>query len=378
MRNLYQHRFCGAIPPHILTRIASRSGPETSSRAIATLDQMREIIAARGVLPEAAEVSPKGPTKNRRVYDAKHRKQTPGHLVMMEHWPRVADVEVNEAFDGAGTTYDFYTGIFGRSSVDGKGKRLDSTVHYGTRFDNAMWDGRQMIYGDGDGKLFKRFTASLDVIAHEITHGHTQYLCNLGYSGQTGALNEHISDVFGSMVKQWARNQAANEADWLIGAELFGPGVAARGIRSLAAPGTAYDDPVLGTDPQPAHMRDYVVTADDNGGVHINSGIPNHAFYILATTLGGYSWEQAGRIWFATVSEHLSSDANFNDFARATVAVAGALYGEGGNVQLSVAQAWALVGIGVPMSGKPSPVNSAPHPTLHPSARAARPLPLAA
>jgi len=226
-----------------------------------------------------------------------------------------------------------------------------------------MWDGRQMIYGDGDGRIFKRFTAALDVIAHEITHGHTQYMCNLGYTGQTGAINEHISDAFGSMVKQWARTQLANDADWLIGAELFGPGVAARGIRSLAAPGTAYDDPVLGKDPQPGHMRDYVVTQDDNGGVHINSGIPNRAFYIVSTTLGGYSWDRAGRIWFITVSERLKSDADFNDFARATVAVAGEVYGEGGNVQLTVAQAWALVVIGVPLGTKPAPASS-PHPTF--------------
>src|ERR1051326_4489712 len=169
MRNLYQFRCCGVIPPHMLDRIASRSGPETSGRALATLVQMREIVAARGVLPEVAEVPKKGPTKNRRVYDAKHRRQAPGQVVMMEHWPRIADVEVNEAFDGCGTTYDFWLLVFGRSSVDGKGKRLDSTVHYGTRFDNALWDGRQMIYGDGDGRLFKRFTASLDVIGHEIT-----------------------------------------------------------------------------------------------------------------------------------------------------------------------------------------------------------------
>ena len=367
MRNLHQHRYCGVIPPHMLNRIASRSGPDQSSRALATIRQMHEIVAARGVLPEAAEVTAKGPQKDRRVYDAKHRRTTPGQLVMMERWPRIADVEVNEAFDGAGTTYDFFANVYGRSSVDGKGKRLDSTVHYGTRFDNAMWDGRQMIYGDGDGKIFKRFTASLDVIGHEITHGHTQYLSNLGYSGQTGAINEHISDAFGSMVKQWARNQTANQADWLIGAELFGPGVAARGIRSLAAPGTAYDDPVLGKDPQPAHMRNYVVTEDDNGGVHINSGIPNHAFYIVSTTLGGYSWDIPGRIWFTTVAKQLKADANFNDFARATVAVAGKLYGEGGNAQETVAQAWALVGIGVPLGGKPSTTGS-PHPTLIPSA----------
>jgi Zn-dependent metalloprotease len=136
--------------------------------------------------------------------------------------------------------------VFGRRSIDGKGMRLDSTVHYGTRFENAMWNGRQMVYGDGDGRIFNRFTASLDVIGHELTHGVTQFSTALGYSGQTGALNEHLSDAFGIMVKQYKHDLSASDSDWLIGAELFGPGVNSKGVRSMAAPGTAYDDPVLG------------------------------------------------------------------------------------------------------------------------------------
>jgi Zn-dependent metalloprotease len=311
---------------------------------------MQQLTVLRGIRQQIEEAV-QGPQKSRRVYNAKNKRQTPGTLVMDEHSRRGGDIEVNESFDGAGLVYDFYYIVNGRSSIDGKGKRLDSIVHYGVRFDNAFWDGRQMIYGDGDGKIFKRFTSSIDVIGHEITHGHTQYMSGLGYSGQTGAINEHLSDVAGSAIRQWVLNQLPHEASWLIGEDLFGPGVAARGIRSLAAPGTAYDDPVLGKDPQPDHMRNYVVTQDDNGGVHINSGIPNKAFYIIATTLGGYTWQTPWHVWFETALHHMRPDMNFLDFARATVDVGGQLYGNGSNVQETIAQAWALVGVNVPLFG---------------------------
>src|SRR5436305_5152026 len=161
--------------------------------------------------------------------------------------------------------------------------RLDSTVHSGIRLANAMWNGRQMIYGDGDGKLFNRFTSSLDVIGHELTHGVTQFTAGLDYSGQSGALNENISDAFGIMTKQWSLNLTVRESDWLIGASLLAPGINGKGIRSMKEPGSAYDDPQLGKDPQPGHMRKYVETSEDNGGVHINSGIPNRAFYLAAS-----------------------------------------------------------------------------------------------
>src|SRR5262249_49533152 len=152
--------------------------------------------------------------------------------------------------------------------------------------DNAFWDGRQMIYGDGDGQQFLSFTRSVDVIGHEMTHGVTQHEAGLIYWGQTGALNESLSDVFGSMVKQYVNNQTADQADWLIGQGLFTPLVKGVAIRSLKAPGTAYGvpvpDPVLGKDDQPSHMSNYNHTLQDNGGVHINSGIPNNAFYRAA------------------------------------------------------------------------------------------------
>ena len=157
--------------------------------------------------------------------------------------------------------------------------KLDSTVHYGQEYNNAFWNGEQMVYGDGDGEIFQRFTKCIDVIGHELTHGVTQYEAALEYEGQPGALNESFSDVFGSLVKQYILKQNVDKADWLIGASLFAKKVKGVALRSMKDPGTAYDDPTIGKDPQSGHMKSYVKTSSDNGGVHINSGIPNRAFY---------------------------------------------------------------------------------------------------
>lgn len=344
-----QHYVCGVIPPHILTKVAEQTDHEAGEDARSTLEQMRELTDERartffeGAAPAALAAAPQ--KRRRNIYDARHTQRLPGKLVMSEHKPKSADVEVAEAYDGSGSTFDFYAKAFSRQSIDGRGMRLDSTVHYGRRFDNAMWNGHQMVYGDGDGLLFNRFTAALDVIGHELTHGVTQFTAALDYRGQTGALNEHISDAFGIMVKQFKLGQTAKESDWLLGVGLFTSRVNGKAIRSMAAPGTAYDDPTLGRDPQPAHMRHYVETDEDNGGVHINSGIPNHAFYLAAVALGGRTWEVLGRIWYRTLTERLTSDADFSDFTRATVDVAGEMFGNGGRVQQIVAEAWSSVGL---------------------------------
>ncbi len=369
MRNI-QHFVCGVIPPHILDRVAQHSENEAQEHARSTLEQMRELARTRAQSFVRAESAPKQTAlkKRRNVYDAQHQHRLPGKLVMTDHRPRSSDVEVDEAYDGSGATFDFYAKVFGRNSIDDHGIRLDSSVHYGQRFDNAMWDGRQMVYGDGDGRLFRRFTASVDVIGHELTHGVTQYTASLRYTGETGALNEHISDAFGMMVKHFTLGQSAKESDWPIGAELLGPSVHGKAVRSMAAPGTAYDDPVLGRDPQPAHMRDYVETDDDNGGVHINSGIPNHAFYRAAIAIGGNSWEVLGRIWYATLTDRLKPDADFNDLARATVDIAGEFYGNGGGVQRIIAESWSSDGLNVPVYNAPHiPIQrrAARHAALH-------------
>ncbi|MEU3755296.1 M4 family metallopeptidase [Streptomyces olivoreticuli] len=340
--------FCTIVPPHILDRLAQSEDPALSGNAQRTLEHdslhrtRRRVTALRGVTEPAGTPSDQ---PQRTIYDAGHQETTPGTKVHSEGEGPAKDATVNRANSALGATFDFYLKAYGRHSIDDAGLPLDATVHYGTNYDNAFWDGSQMVFGDGDGQLFVDFTVSVDVIGHELTHGVTQHTANLEYYGQSGALNESLSDVFGSLIKQYALGQTADQADWLIGQGLLGPHIHGVALRSMKAPGTAYDDPHLGKDPQPATMDDYVRTSRDNGGVHTNSGIPNHAFYLVASALGGHAWERAGKIWYATLTGgELASDADFAEFARLTAATARSLYGEGDAIQ-AVLKAWSQVGV---------------------------------
>jgi Zn-dependent metalloprotease len=337
---------CHIVPPYLLRSIFLNGSSVQKSQAWSTLTDSEQLRGERrivtAIIPLAS--TPAG-RKRRSVYDARHGYDLPGRLVRSEGGPKSKDARVNEAYAGAGSTYDMFRVIFYRNSIDNRGMRIDSTVHYGQSYDNAFWNGRQMVYGDGDGQIFGPFTRALDVIAHELTHGITQYEAGLDYRGQSGALNESFSDVFGSLVKQYKKGQTAAQADWLIGESLFLPGFKAKAIRSMKEPGSAYDDSVLGKDPQPAHMSDYVQTLDDNGGVHLNSGIPNRAFYELAIRLKGYAWEKAGQIWYKTLIEKLRPTSQFLDAMRMTVTTAGELYGINSLEQKAVREAWAEVGL---------------------------------
>jgi len=274
--------FCTILPPHILKRLAG--DPNRRDDALRNLEITARMRGMREVLAVLPLLGPAG-TKHRTIYDAKTTQNLPGTEVLDEGGQASGDKAVQEAYEYSGNTYDFYSKIFNRNSVDDHGLTLKSTVHFDQNYDNAFWNGQQMIYGDG--QYFQSFTVCLDVVAHELTHGVTQNEAQLVYSGQSGALNESISDVFGSLVKQWSKNQTADQADWLIGAGLFTSAVYGQALRSMANPGTAYDDPAIGKDPQPSDMSGYVDTTDDNGGVHINSGIPNRAFYLASMSLGG-------------------------------------------------------------------------------------------
>ena len=364
MSNHVSHYLC-IVPPYMLRKIVENGTHAQRARAIESLSISGQFRGQRQALTEMPRVGPivaaAAPIKQRVIYDAGSGMTLPGVRVREEGAPPSSDVAVNEAYDGSGYTYDLFLDIYQRNSIDNNGMRLDSTVHYGRGYDNAFWNGKQMVYGDGDEdlppeqRLFNRFTIALDVIGHELAHGVTQFEAALAYQGQSGALNESMSDVFGSLVKQRSLNQTAAEADWIIGAGLFTSRVNGVGIRSMKAPGTAYDDPILGKDPQPAHMRDYVNTVEDNGGVHINSGIPNHAFYITAIEIGGYSWEKTGRIWYLALRDKLQANSTFLQAAQATYQVAGELYGEGSAEQQAVKKGWETVGINIGAEESESP-----------------------
>ena len=342
----------GIIPPHMAERILENGTPEQKRKAEA---YMRIAGQMRGQRQQLSELSKKAQPivgeRVRKVYDAQNGSELPGMLVRSEGHAPTDDAAVDEAYEGSGATYDLYAEVFGRNSIDNQGMEIRSTVHFMEGYDNAFWNGEQMVYGDGDEdlpeqeRLFNRFTIAIDIIAHELSHGVTQHEANLVYRNQAGALNESFSDVFGSLVKQRVKNQRAAEADWLIGEGLFTGNVNAQGIRSMKAPGTAYDDPLLGSDPQPGHMNEYVDTAADNGGVHINSGIPNRAFYQVAFEIGGYAWEKAGHIWYKTLSEELNQTSDFQAAANACHKVAGELYGKNSVEQKAVYNGWKAVGI---------------------------------
>ncbi|MFD7131718.1 M4 family metallopeptidase [Streptomyces sp. NPDC059894] len=343
--------FCTVVPPHVLDRLAHHDDPALSGPARRTLVRDSELRSRRRVTTEfrlAAAPAAKAPSDQplRTIYDARHGTDLPGTKVRGEGEDPGRDATVNRAYSGLGATFELFLKAYGRHSIDGDGLPLDATVHYDEDYNNAFWNGEQMVFGDGDGEIFVDFTNAVDVIGHELAHGVTQYTANLTYYGQPGALNESMSDVFGSLIKQYTLGQTAGEADWLIGAGLLAPNVTGQALRSMKAPGTAYDDDVLGKDPQPATMDDYVRTGRDNGGVHINSGIPNHAFYLAATALGGFAWEKAGQIWYDVLTGgKLSERALFTDFAKLTAKAARQRFGDGSGELRAVQKAWEQVGV---------------------------------
>jgi len=361
------------VPPYMLEELARSAEPAVAAQARQALRHDASVRALRSA-PSARTkkrrhhrpgTSPAGtpdgstPVPERTIADAKGAQTTPGTTVRGEGEAASSDPAVNEAYDGLGATWELWWQAYQRNSLDGQGLPLLATVHYGRNYDNAFWDGTQMVFGDGDGVIFERFTKSVDVIGHELAHGVTEHTAGLTYQGQSGALNESISDVFGVLVKQHLLGQSADQADWLVGADLLNPSVKGRALRDMRNPGTAYDDPRLGKDPQPADMAHYVDTQDDNGGVHINSGIPNRAFALAALAIGGNAWEDAGHVWYAVVSgKDIKPDCDFATFATLTVDAAAAAHGDGSSQHTAVRDAWQQVGVLSASGQAPAPGGS--------------------
>ncbi|KAF4222141.1 hypothetical protein CNMCM5878_006736 [Aspergillus fumigatiaffinis] len=337
----------GIIPPYILESIARN----------AMTEQQRE--AARHTIAHSAKHrTVAGPVRrlNRTVYNAQNSRDDspPRDEVLIKEGGELLTEEedptnnANECYVGLEKTYNFYLNFFQRNSINNNGMKLEAFVHAGDLY-NAFWNGSVLVFGDGDGIIFDGFTDELDVIGHEFTHGVVQYMSPLEYTFQSGALNESLADVFGIMVKQWGEDpkspQTVDQANWLIGEGLWADSVNGRALRDMKNPGTAYDDAKVGKDPQPAHWEDFKRLGEDKdaGGVHINSGIPNRAFYLAATMIGGYAWEGAGPIWYrALTSGKLHHRrATFKDFADLTIENAGAHVDK-------IREAWKLVGYPFP------------------------------
>lgn len=336
------------LPPDVLDHMSNSSDPAVRRAAIDAISQSEAFRATRdilGTMPIMAAIPSPAGEKHRLVYNmhnSRNRFRLPGRLVRSEgEDPIQNDEAVNEAYDFSGYTYDFYQEIMERNSIDGRGMSLISSVHFGRSYNNAFWNGEQMVYGDGDGQIFARFTKSLDVVGHELTHGVVQHTSNLEYEDESGALNEHFADVMGALIKQWHNGQTVDQADWYMGGEIMAPNLGVKGLRTFKAEKAFENHPILGTDRQPKHMDNKYTGDDDNGGVHINSGIPNHAFYLVVTELGGSSWERAGKIWYRTLLR-LNRFSDFQEAAKVSYEVAVEV---GQRESEAVKSAWNKVGI---------------------------------
>lgn len=319
--------YCMFIPPHVLENLA-RAGIDEAldsihqsklsreKREIRVNNPMREVALKETPMAEYVSLAAVGQAA-REVYDCQNQWVQRVKLARKEGGPVSPDEAVNNAYDYAGKVRDYFKNELNRNSIDNANMDMILNVHFGVKYQNAFWDGDEMTFGDGDGKFFINFAKSLDVVAHELAHGVTQWEANLVYKGQSGALNEHFSDVFGSVITQHVEGQTADTADWLIGDEIMGPELYGEALRSMSEPGTAYDNALLGKDPQPGHMKDYYSGSADNYGVHINSGIPNKAFYLAAKEME-IGTAKAALIWY-TALQKLWPTANFNDAVQVIV-----------------------------------------------------------
>lgn len=379
---------CSFVPPMLFQRILD---DETSSEEIrqAAQQQIDAITSTLAAVTDASNVHSKVKTRydeiptelpefsskiwgmsTRNIEEINHKtgevlgtsyQPLPGILYRTsKDPPHETDLDVNTCMAGLRTTYDFYKKIFGRNSIDNKGLQLEASIHYSIRYGNAFWEpeARQMIFGDGDGNsrfgrfagFFKpgSFVNSLDVIAHELTHGITQHTAKFEYEGQSGALNESMSDVFGAMVVQWKGQQTVQQANWLIGAGIiYQNSESLAGVMSSATSLRSLKDPSATTNmsPQPDSMKHSLYWTGnpkwDHNGVHRNSGVPNFAFYKVAMELGGHSWDRAGQIWYATLTDsRMHKKTTFVEFAKVTVDQAGILYPKDKSVAQVVEKAW--------------------------------------
>lgn len=331
------------IPPYIENVISPESHAITQKLRVQRIYDVHNV--GRRTVGAAANRKPQF-----HVYNAKQRETLPGKE--LNDTAVMYDADGKRALDGAHKVSAFFQDVYGRNSIDGHGMNIDSTVHYGVKYANAFWNGQQMVYGDGD-KTLLNFTQDLDVIGHEMTHGVDEYTINLKYENQSGALNEALSDIFGMQIKQYFLKQQAKDSDWLIGDFMLAdkPGKTRKqpikqALRSMKDE-PAYDNKVLGKDDQPKRMGNYKNLPNDddhdNGGVHTNSGIPNHWFYLASTELGGYSWEKVGQVVYDVMkNKAVTPEASFTEFAQATIASAKRLYGEGAELK-AVSNAWLTV-----------------------------------
>jgi Zn-dependent metalloprotease len=338
---------CFIIPKDILEKLSKdpdlseelRKAFEHTSRVTTELHKLRNqaiaFVSATSML--RARPPALAPFPAVTVYDCKHHQTAPGSPVPNPGSSR--DLTASRTFKETTDVANFYQQVFGRNSIDGSGMTMMSSIHYGVNYNNAMWNGSQMIYGDGDNNIFIDFTASNDVIGHELTHGVTQHTLQLVYSGEAGGLNESISDCFGSMFRQWQANQDTTHADWLIGHDIMGPVAKTKGFTCLRNMANPADVHCLA--PQPTKYSQITPGMDP----HYSSGPPNFAFYLACKAVGGKSWEKVGQIWYSALTGAPSPNMKMKEFADRTRKLATQMYSSAPAVATAVDNAWKQVGL---------------------------------
>lgn len=289
---------------------------------------------------------------NRDTHNGNNFNNLPGTLERSEGDGSTGDAPIDAAHDNAGAVYNYYLNNHGRDSFGDSGETIISTAHHRMNYNNAFWNGVQMVYGDGDGNTFSPLSESKDVVAHELTHAVTDRTSGLIYENESGALNESISDIFGVLV---------DPPDWMLGEDIFTPATPGDALRYM-------DDPTLGN--QPDHMDDFV-TADSsgssmdqacfnsndrfNGCVHFNSGIPNKAAYLMSEggthrgiTVQGMGRENMGKVFYETNIFYLNQSSGFIDAREASLDAVAAIFPGDASKKCTVQNAWAAVGIGDP------------------------------
>jgi Zn-dependent metalloprotease len=351
---------CFIVPPFVLRKIAENGTEKQKKEAEANIRSRGKFAALRGIrLPSHLSFTTALQTElNRLIYDAEFKDSLPGVSKRKEGQGSTGDNVVDNAYDLSADAFRLFKEAFDRNSIDNYGMTLTSTVHFvdltedpeAEFYNNASWWMDQMIYGHPDPDIFRSFLLRT-VAAHEMGHGVVQYEGGLKYQKDTGAINEHFADVFGILAEQLIQGQDVNQSNWLIGEGIWSSNINGKALRSMVNPGTAYDDPLVGKDPQPSHMDNYqdlpISPSTDLGGVHINSGILNHAFCKASKDLGGKAWESAGLIWYAALRELPGKPdfTTFQDVANITTKIAQDLFEDETKKQEVVYKAWKEVGL---------------------------------
>ena len=342
------HCNCQIVPKDVIDRLAgdkqlSAELRKALSHTALVSDEIRKLRVQAGALTNAvqvigAHVVELAASPNVTVYDCKSTQNLPGAPVAAPD--KSPDPTAKRAFGETKRVAEFYKTIFDRNSIDNAGMTMMSSIHYGVKFNNALWAGSQMVYGDGDGEIFVDFTNGNDVIGHELTHGVTQHTLQLAYNDDAGGLNESLSDCFGSMFRQWEASQDVNSADWLIGSDIMGPTAKARGFKSLRNMANPADTLCLA--PQPTLYSQLHPGMDP----HYTSGPPNLAFYVTCKEAGGKSWEKIGQVWYtALTSSGRHPHMKMTDFANRTRQVASQKYPADTSVAAAVNKGWKQVGL---------------------------------